>query len=700
MYLAKKGMKKARDIIRALKLTKQQFYPTVKQLKSKGIVTSTLEHPARFSVIPFEKVLDMLIKEKMQEAQRLQQSKEAILSNWQNLKFEDDTIARFTVIEGRSYIYSKIQQMIQETKNQILTITTIPTLIQTDQRDILDFSYNPYSNAKISFRFLAELTRQNVHSIKAFMRENESNKFNFEGRNPDLGVTLFPQMLIKDEEEAVFFVKPRTEISVIEKDDVCLWTDCKTLVKAFTVIFEDLWRNSTNIKEKITEIETGKLSPKMFTIADSETAKKKYDKILMSAEQQIIMITHSEGLVELWKNKSFINQWIQKGVALKIMAPIVDENLEAANQLSSDLCSIKHVPPNYLSTTIVDGKHLFQFKNPNTQKQKRYSSSRFEDTFYTNNVQYIQKTLTMLNEIWKTAKTPSVDNLKAVFGPGVRSQCGAFFPGAIRGTGPSGTFYPVSPDSSTRDKYPFIEIVDNDPSGKMTEQDVLNEIITAQKNPPVNKAWKFYSSQAVAIIHPPDFFNLPPMLIRVHHIEKHSTSGEQEVLMISSWLETPNGPAYVPVAVLVNSAQAKPYWEKHFSATPAGRNVQVAKKGELQIRVHGNTLFAGWTVPIPLAPTQKILPPACILIEGYGEIKTAAYTINQPWGGKFKAKQNGFNAFVTFMHPSSKYSGPGTDGFFIRDFVGEVTVQFAKEMRSSLAVNVVERNSDENGTNI
>jgi sugar-specific transcriptional regulator TrmB len=700
MYLAKKGMKKARDIIRALKLTKQQFYPTVRQLKSKGIVTSTLEHPARFSVIPFEKVLDMLIKEKMQEAQRLQQTKDAILSNWQNLKFEDDTIAKFTVIEGRSYIYSKIQQMIQETKNQILTITTIPTLIQTDQRDILDLSYNPHSNAKISFRFLAELTRQNVHAIKAFLRENESNNFNFEGRNPDLGATLFPQMLIKDEEEAMFFVKPRTETSVIEKDDVCLWTDCKTLVKAFTVIFEDLWRNSTNIKEKIIEIETGKLSPKMFIIADSETAKKKYNKILMSAEREIIMVTHSESLIELWNNKSLIRQWNQKGATLKIMAPIIDENLNAANQLNGDLCSIKHVPPNYLPTTIVDGKHLFQFKNSSPERQKRDSTSHFENAFYTNNSQYIQKTLTMLNEIWKTANIPSADTLKTVFGPGVKSQCGAFFPGAIRSTGPSGTFYPVSPEPANRDKYPFIEIVDDDPLGKMTEQDVLNEIITTQKNPPVNKAWKFYSSQAVAIVHPPDFFNLPPMLIRVHHIEKHSTSGEQEVLMISSWLETPHGPAYVPVAVLVNNVQAKPYWEKHFSASPAGQNVKVAKKGELQIRVHGNTLFAGWTVPISLAPTQKTLPPACILIEGYGDIKTAVYTINQPWGGKFKAKQNGFDAFVTFIHPSSKYSGPGTDGFFIRDFVGEVTVKFAKEMRSSLAVNVVERNSDENETNI
>jgi hypothetical protein len=41
-------------------------------------------------------------------------------------------------------------------------------------------------------------------------------------------------------------------------------------------------------------------------------------------------------------------------------------------------------------------------------------------------------------------------------------------------------------------------------------------------------------------------------------------------------------------------------------------------------------------------------------------------------------KQNGFDAFVTFIHPSSKYSGPGTDGFLVRDYIMELTPQSSK----------------------
>ena len=181
------------------------------------------------------------------------------------------------------------------------------------------------------------------------------------------------------------------------------------------------------------------------------------------------------------------------------------------------------------------------------------------------------------------------------------------------------------------------------------------------------------------------------MLIRLHHIEKHSTFGEEDVIIINLWQETPSGYAYVPVAIFSDSPEAQKRWEKNFSASPAGRNVQLARKGELQVWVHGNTMFAGWTVPIPLFPSKYKLSPACILVEGYGKVKTEAYTIVQPGGGKFSAKQNGFDAFVTFMHPSSKYSGPGTDGFFVRDFIGEINLKFIKGFQPHLQTKLIEK---------
>jgi len=690
LFLSRKGPQKGRAISKSLNMNKQQLYPCLKNLQSKGIVNATIEFPARFSAVPFETVIDFFIKAKMEEARLIQQSKERILSDWQSIAIGEmeETSAKFTVLKGRSTIYSKIQLMMQETKNQISTITTIPSLIQAEQRDIFDTTFSHPSKSKILFRFLVELSDQNIHAMKNLLKETAEAKFNVEGRNPDLGLTLFPQMLVRDEDEALFFVNPRTETSIIKHDDVCLWTNCKTLVQAFIALFEELWQNSTNIQEKIFEIETGKPTPKTCVIGDAEIAKKKYNKAMQLAKEEILIMTSSEGLVEFWANSPQANEWTEKGVVVKIMAPIVNENLEAARQLSK-LCSVKHAPLNSLSTTIIDGKHLFQFKTSTPEKQPLGGSLHFKNTLYTNNLEYVQKTKAMLTEQWKNARPPDAENLKSIY-PALRSV--ACYPGAIRGPEPHGTFHPLPPDPAKKSEYPVIEIVDDDPLGKLTEQDVLNLIVNAQKNPSKSNLWRFYASQAIAIIHPPDFFDLPPMLIRVNHVEKHSTLGAEDVIIINLWLETPNGPAYVPVAALVDSPKTQASCKASLAAAlPASQNVRLAKKDELQIRVHGNTLFAGWTVPIPLLPSRYVLPPACMLIEGYGDVKTAAYTITNPWGGRIIAKQNSFDAFVTFMHPSSKYSGPGTDGLFVRDFIADVSPYLFKEHPPTLEHNVMEK---------
>jgi hypothetical protein len=163
------------------------------------------------------------------------------------------------------------------------------------------------------------------------------------------------------------------------------------------------------------------------------------------------------------------------------------------------------------------------------------------------------------------------------------------------------------------------------------------------------------------------------MLIRVHHVERSSPLNTGDLVVVSLWLDTPDGIAYLPVAALTDKLRTQAMKRIEFAASPAGKNIQLARKDELQVRVRSNIMYAGWSIPIALFPSQYVLPPACIVVEGYGEVKTTAYTIINPWGGRISAKQNALDAFVTFMHPASKYCGPGTDGLLVRDFVGTAT---------------------------
>jgi sugar-specific transcriptional regulator TrmB len=82
IFLAKMGPQKGRNIAEALKLYKQQLYRSLRNLRGKGFASATCERPAQFSVVSFERVIDMFIKVKTEEAEALQETREELLSAW------------------------------------------------------------------------------------------------------------------------------------------------------------------------------------------------------------------------------------------------------------------------------------------------------------------------------------------------------------------------------------------------------------------------------------------------------------------------------------------------------------------------------------------------------------------------------------------------------------------------------------------
>jgi sugar-specific transcriptional regulator TrmB len=643
IFLAKHGVQRSGEIGKRIKTDRSEVYRILKSLQIKGLVEATLEVPTRFTTVPFETILDSFIKSKRDEAASVETAKKELLSYFERFGktgFEP-VPEKFVVIEGSNKIYPKILQMVKEAKNQLSAVATVPGLLRADQFGVFDAAFTHPLKSKIQFRFLTELSEQNLNAMKTLLKRTPKAGFNFKGRNPDLGLQLAPRMVIRDDEEIIFFITPRNGTPTAEQDDVCLWTNCKALVQSFTAVFEDLWRNATDTERKIVEIETGRITPKSYLnfTFNGESATRRHDEVILSAKQDITMMTSSEGLVELAKKIELLKVVAGRGVSIRIMAPITSENLAATKQLS-ECCEVRHVPIGQSRIILVDGTNLFQFKKLPTDQEKLESTTYSENMFLTGDYDYVYKMKNMLDDIWKNARAPS--------------------PVTLESTGQS-LFRKVD-----------LSIEDEKPSEKLTEKDVVDKIINAQRiqaKDPFKDMARFYGSVAEAIIHPPDYFNLPDMMIWILHYNKQSTFGAEDCLLIHLMLETPIGKTYVPVAVVGDSPRATAFRKGVFAGTPAGQNCILVKKDELQVRVQGNTLFAGWTVPIPLHPPSCTLPPSALLFEGYGELKTGVFKTGIRSGRRQTYEYNGFNAFVTFFHPSSKYSGPGTDGLFGRDVV-------------------------------
>jgi HTH-type transcriptional regulator, sugar sensing transcriptional regulator len=651
IFLSRYGALKGLELTKRIKKHKGQTYNILKSLQSKGLVQPTLEFPARFAAVPLETAIDLNIKAKREAAALIESKRADMLNYWRTIKQAEDPtlIEKFTVMEGNRQIYPKIAQMIKETKNQLSVISNLQGLLRADQHDVFDAVLERTLESHFECCVIAEFSAQNVTVLKKLL-ENLPVGLNFKGRSPNLGQQLTPRMIIRDNEEILFFISSEKE-NADNENNSCLWTNCKALVQSFGAVFSNLWENSLDIEKKIHSIEVGK--PSTHTIFDGQIVLKKYEEVFRSAKDEVIIVTSSEEFRNLVKKSTTLKGLSQKGVSIKVMAPITRENSEVSKSLSR-YCEIKHYPVSQLRTTLVDGQHVFQFNDKQLHLDPQQETPFLNTAIYTNDYEQAKNIKKMLHNIWKNAQVqlevskPFTDIMSEVAVCSLWEKLGQ------------------NPQRKS-----LLQLREKK-VGELTDKEILDKMIHAKRLPakdPMKDKNIQYGSKAIAVIYSPNEFKLPDMTISVRHDNKQSSFGAEDSLSISLWLETPKGCAFVPVVLVTDNPKAAEWRKGVYAGTPAEKNSMLVRKNQLKITVQGNTLFAGWTIPIPLLPPKFVLPPASILFEGYGELKTAVIRTSLPSGRTQVNECNRFEAFVTFFHPASTYQGPGTDGAFYREYV-------------------------------
>ncbi len=252
IFLAKHGVLKCSEVARQMRKDRAQTLRILKSLQTKNLLEATLEAPKRFATVPFEQVIDLSIKTKRDEVALMERTKKELLDYWKKIgkSVLEPSPEKFVVIEGSGKIYPKIAQMIEETKNQLSSVSTVADLVHSIQPILFEAVSRHQTKSKIQFRFLTEVSDQSINSANSLLKRILKTKAEIKVRNPDLGLRLFPRMMIRDNQEILLFIQPNST-GAEDQARLCLWTNCATIVQSFGVVFEYLWINSTGISEKI-----------------------------------------------------------------------------------------------------------------------------------------------------------------------------------------------------------------------------------------------------------------------------------------------------------------------------------------------------------------------------------------------------------------------------------------------------------------
>jgi pimeloyl-ACP methyl ester carboxylesterase/sugar-specific transcriptional regulator TrmB len=287
IFLAKYGVLTGGEISKKCKMLRPHVYRILKRLQKKGVVEATLESPTRFFSVPFEKILDKNIRTKREEFVSLEKAKSSLIDDWKKLSTKEivPAIGKFVVIEGSKKIYSKIIQMIEETKRQLSAILSVPGLARGEQFGIFDAAYEHPMKSDIEFQFLTDLPKKYLKAVKLLVPKLKCEiSLKAITLSPNSG--SLPRMVIRDGEEILFFISPKTDVFSTGQDDACLFINSKSLVQTLCKTFEDFWKDSTYIEDRIFEIETGRILPEPLVKKDVDILTN-YDATLNTVKKQM-----------------------------------------------------------------------------------------------------------------------------------------------------------------------------------------------------------------------------------------------------------------------------------------------------------------------------------------------------------------------------------------------------------------------------
>jgi sugar-specific transcriptional regulator TrmB/CBS domain-containing protein len=471
LFLAKGGVQSTSFAAKRLKMERVQAYRTFKKLQEKGFIEATIERPTRFSIVPFESLLESFIASRRSEVDALNKQKESLLASWRNVGIPESeyAIAKFSVISGKKKIHLKMLNMIEESTKGLSLLTTGPGLIQEDFAGVFDAFEHSAKKRDIQLRILTEISKENLAIVERMDKKFSAGKVDIECRHLSLDFKLFPRFLIKDDEEAILYAMTGDEPSVLKLEDEGLWINDKMFISILKGFFTQLWRTAADAAHRIDELKTGIPIGETMVIKDPKEALAKVLKAFGSAKEDIIAITSSQGINNILENDIFA-KYCKKGLKCRLMAPLDLDNLEAAKKLS-ETYEIKHVPINFLTMMLVDQKYLFMFKSPPLNDWTSDAVFYMGDTFYTNDSKSIERVSEMLNDAWKRGMEISQ----------LTSQPGMKLPSVEVS---SGDTVSKLAEAMLRNNVESILITENHkPIGVISDRELLREIVDKHKDP-------------------------------------------------------------------------------------------------------------------------------------------------------------------------------------------------------------------------
>jgi sugar-specific transcriptional regulator TrmB len=233
LYLEKYGSSTATQVSKALKVPRTETYHLLTNLQNKGIISATFQHPIKFSALPLDKAIGVLINAEKERVKNLENQEKSIVELWGALpsfKVNEEEMkdGKFQMLQGINQMSSKIKEMLTSSKETIQVLAS--------EKDFMRFYHSGY----------LEWIADSKAEVQLVSSSSDKTAYIFEGRLRDkvkrmpLKIKEDLCFIIKDDKEAILFMKNSGEGTQI----IAMWTDSYSMVYTLKLLFTYIWSNS------------------------------------------------------------------------------------------------------------------------------------------------------------------------------------------------------------------------------------------------------------------------------------------------------------------------------------------------------------------------------------------------------------------------------------------------------------------------
>ncbi len=141
LYLARAGEKKAGEIAEAISLHRTETYRILRDLEKKGILFSVFEKPLKFTAVPLDKAMDLLVDAQKMKIKLLEKEKTNIVELWLSMpqvKIEKTKKELFQMLEGEQQVLLKAIELLERTEKEFQIFAPDEYLAQLFYSDFTD----------------------------------------------------------------------------------------------------------------------------------------------------------------------------------------------------------------------------------------------------------------------------------------------------------------------------------------------------------------------------------------------------------------------------------------------------------------------------------------------------------------------------------------------------------------------------------